>query len=205
MFGYIRPFKPYLRICEFDTYKAVYCGLCKELGKSCGLVSRLTLSYDFTFLGILSLAVTDTDITFSRQNCIAHPFTKSPCVLCGNGLDYAAAAAAISIFHKLRDDIADKGFFKKIFCRMLLPFMKKGYKSAKIRYPKLAEAAETNMILQAKLERENCKKIDLAAEPTAQIMAEIAGGISQNSEQNAVLRRLGYLLGRFIYITDALD
>ena len=33
MFGYVKPFKPHMRICEFETYNAVYCGLCKKLGK----------------------------------------------------------------------------------------------------------------------------------------------------------------------------
>ena len=30
MFGYVRPFKPELRMKEYEAYKAVYCGLCKE-------------------------------------------------------------------------------------------------------------------------------------------------------------------------------
>ena len=33
MFGYVRPFKPYMRMFEYDIYKAVYCGLCKDMGR----------------------------------------------------------------------------------------------------------------------------------------------------------------------------
>lgn len=57
LFGYIRPFQPELRIKEYEAYKSVYCGLCKELGRQYGIFARFTLSYDFTFLAILSMAV----------------------------------------------------------------------------------------------------------------------------------------------------
>ena len=33
MFGYIKPFKPELKVREFDTYQAFYCGLCRQLCK----------------------------------------------------------------------------------------------------------------------------------------------------------------------------
>ena len=44
MFGYIKPFKGMLRVCEYETYKAVYCGLCKQLGGEYGPFARLPLS-----------------------------------------------------------------------------------------------------------------------------------------------------------------
>ncbi|MFT9057020.1 MAG: DUF5685 family protein, partial [Ethanoligenens sp.] len=28
MFGYVKPFKPELKIREFEAYRAVYCGMC---------------------------------------------------------------------------------------------------------------------------------------------------------------------------------
>lgn len=52
MFGYVRPFKPYMRMFEYDIYKAVYCGLCKDMGRRYGFVTRFTLSYDFAFLSL---------------------------------------------------------------------------------------------------------------------------------------------------------
>ena len=73
MFGYVKPFKPHMRICEYDTYKAVYCGLCKILGKEYGFVSRMTLSYDFAFLGLMALALNDSPAEIEPQRCIAHP------------------------------------------------------------------------------------------------------------------------------------
>ena len=55
MFGYIRPNKPELLVKEYDLYKSAYCGLCKRMGKDYGRLSRLALSYDGTFLAMLSM------------------------------------------------------------------------------------------------------------------------------------------------------
>ncbi|MFR4142908.1 MAG: DUF5685 family protein [[Clostridium] leptum] len=57
MFGYIRPNKPELLVKEYDLYKSAYCGLCKRMGKDYGRLSRLALSYDGTFLAMLSMAL----------------------------------------------------------------------------------------------------------------------------------------------------
>ena len=205
MFGYVRPFKPHLRMCEYDTYKAIYCGLCKELGKNFGFISRFTLSYDFAFLGLLAFAINKTEASITPQACMAHPLKKTPCLVCDGGLTYTAAAASILIYHKLKDDFADKGFMKKLAAGSILPFVKGSYKKAKKAYPMLADSVEESMKQQAILEKEHCPSIDMAAEPTAQIMSEIAKGISDDEQQKRVLSRFGYLLGRYVYITDALD
>ena len=31
MFGYIKPYKSEMKVGEYDTFKAIYCGLCKQL------------------------------------------------------------------------------------------------------------------------------------------------------------------------------
>lgn len=55
MFGYVTANKPELKMREFGRYKAFYCGLCRRLGKTNGAVSRLTLSYDMTFLILFAI------------------------------------------------------------------------------------------------------------------------------------------------------
>ena len=47
MFGYVMPYVPTLQVQEYELYRAVYCGLCREMGRITGQASRLTLSYDF--------------------------------------------------------------------------------------------------------------------------------------------------------------
>ncbi|WP_283129067.1 DUF5685 family protein, partial [Allofournierella massiliensis] len=31
MFGYVTPEKPEMKVKEFESYRAMYCGLCKQL------------------------------------------------------------------------------------------------------------------------------------------------------------------------------
>ena len=52
MLGYVTIAKGELKIKEYDTYKAIYCSLCKQLGKDYGIFAKFILSYDFVFLAI---------------------------------------------------------------------------------------------------------------------------------------------------------
>lgn len=53
MFGYVRIYKPELKMAEYEHYQGIYCSLCRQLGKRYGPLARLTLSYDFTFLAMV--------------------------------------------------------------------------------------------------------------------------------------------------------
>lgn len=76
MFGYVRACKPELKIKEYETYKAVYCSLCRLMGREYGLWSRFTLSYDFTFLALLNMAMTDGCDPVERGRCFFNPLKK---------------------------------------------------------------------------------------------------------------------------------
>lgn len=76
------------------------------------------------------------------------------CAKCTCDLKYTSSAAVILTYHKLRDDIADKGLKGKLAAFALLPFFKKPYKKAARLYPDLAPAVENAMKLQNKIERE---------------------------------------------------
>ena len=54
MFGYLQVQKSELLVREYDAYKSVYCGLCKQLGKFGYEARALTYkkNYDFLELGI---------------------------------------------------------------------------------------------------------------------------------------------------------
>lgn len=205
MFGYVRAFKPQMKICEYDTYKAVYCGLCKKLGKRFGFIWRMTLSYDFTFLAFVSMSMNDCRVTAKKERCIAHPFKKSFCAHCNDGLDYTADAAVILIYHKIRDDYADRGLKKRIAAGILLPFMKRGYKKAKALHPELAMVIEEQMKRQGEIEKSNTDSLDIACEPSSLMMQAIASEISDNENTKRILERFGYFLGRYVYMCDAID
>lgn len=207
MFGYIRAFKPHMRYYEFEIYNSFYCGLCKSLGKNYGQVFRLMLSYDFVFLGILYNAYHSSYNVVERQRCIVHPFKKKLCLCCTSNLDYTCAAAVISVYHKVCDEIIDNGFIASLFFKFLKRIMKKGYAKAASKYPDLTEKTEYYMKMQGELEKENCSSIDHACEPTAQIMGAIAENIADENkkEDRNNLYKFGYHLGRYVYIADAFD
>ena len=205
MFGYVRTFDSELKIGEHRAYKAIYCGLCKQLGRSFGLFARMTLSYDFTFLAALAMAVAEEEPAFEAQGCMCNPIKKTPCCLENKALSLSADCAMILLWEKLKDDLQDSSFFKKIGVCLLRPFARKPYRQAAARQPELARMAEEYTAAQNALEKAGCADVDHAAEPTANLLAGLLTQLSSEEKQQRVLHRTGYLLGRFIYLCDALD
>jgi uncharacterized MAPEG superfamily protein len=210
LFGYLKPYRPELKIREAETYKAVYCGLCHELGKSFGPFARLTLSYDFAFLSLVGMSIRqEGEACFGKCRCIAHPVRKQACCLPGKVQTFSAAAAMVLFYYKIRDDLADRGFRKRLRAFLLLPYAKFVRKRALAVCGQASEvdAAAVRMTeAQQKLEAEGCSSVDRAAEPTAAFLSAVLGTfLSGDETQAVVLRRFGYLLGRYIYLCDALD
>ena len=203
MFGYVRACKPELKIKEYETYKAVYCSLCKKLGKSYGILSRFTLSYDFTFLALLNMSLTYGCDGFERKRCAFNPLKK--CNYCKNldAVDMPAAAAMIMLYYKILDNIADERGIKKIGYLCLKPIFSSAHKKASRAYPQIEEAVAEYIAAQNALEAANCTSIDEAADPTARVMEKILTLCSSDEMQKRVLQRMGYCLGRYIYLLDA--
>ncbi len=205
MFGYIKPVKAELKVKEWEAYQGIYCGLCKQLAKRYGLFARMTLNYDFVFLAVLDMALREDKIYFCRQNCMAHPFKKRNCCTANASLELCCDVAMLLTCHKLEDDLRDEGFFKRLAVRLILPFARRDYRKAAAERPQLAEKLKEQMQYQNKLESEHCTQVDAAAEPTACLMQEVLGALSDDPIRKRVLERLGYLMGRWVYLIDALD
>ena len=201
MFGYLRPLKPELKISEFQTYNAVYCGFCRALGAS-GKLLRLTLSYDFTFFCLLSLAVKEDFCGFEACRCPVKLFTKKACVKQSESLEYASDLAVLMLYGKLKDNIDDRdsAFFSQLALLYLSP-----------RYKKVAKkrSEENNALLDYLSAQAECEAqkagIDACAHPTATLLSSFFEKLSEDSEQKENLARLGYVLGRWIYLLDAAD
>ena len=208
MFGYVKPYKPELRVCELETYKAVYCGLCREMGRAYGPLSRATLSYDFAFLALLEMAVSPQDPAFCPKRCAMHPLRRQATCMSCPALERSAAAAMILLYYKLRDDLADRGFWKKLGAALIYPVAATARKRALRRSenaPELDRAAAEMMASQAALEKAGCASADMAAEPTAKFIEHALSALSTDDGQRTVLARFGYLFGRYIYLCDAAD
>lgn len=205
MFGYIKPYKPELKMIEFDTYKAVYCGLCKQLGKAFGPFSRMMLNYDFAFLSLLSLGVAETCPGFQKERCVANPLKKKPCLCRCDDSQFSASVAMVMLYYKARDNYDDGGFWEKLGGLVLMPWANRARKKAVKLYPQMDEVIGREMAKQRLVEAQEDATVDAAAEPSARALAEIAKMIPAEETDRRVLYRLGYLVGRWVYLVDALD
>jgi hypothetical protein len=203
VFGYIKIDKPELKVKEYEVYKAVYCSLCKELGKYYGILARLTLSYDFTFLALLNMSLKDGCPHFVKKRCAFNPLKK--CSFCRDGafLDMPCAVAMIMLYYKICDNIADEKGFRKLGYILLKPLFSKAHKKAAQKYPQVEGYVKDYIQSQLTLEKENCRDLDRVADCTASALAKIFTLCSESAEQKRVLSRLGYCIGRYIYLLDA--
>ena len=76
MFGYVRYDMPNLYIKDFMLYKAMYCGLCKGIGASCGQAARVGLTYDVAFLSALLHNIAGIDVTVEQAHCAENLIRK---------------------------------------------------------------------------------------------------------------------------------
>ena len=205
LFGYLKPLKPEMKIKDYETYRGVYCGMCREIGKNFGQLSRLTLSYDFAFLALLELSVQPHAPCFKAKHCALHPFHKRICCQSCAGLSYTSCAAILMVYYKIKDDYDDGGFFTKITSAFLLAFASGARKKAIKLHPELDTIIGEAIKKQTALETAKCDSIDTAADPIATALAEICKTFSPEQGQKRVLYQLGYYLGRWIYLIDAFD
>lgn len=202
MFGYLRPMKPELKIGEYQAYNAVYCGFCRAMGRS-GAFLRFTLSYDFTFFSLLSLSLKEDFCGFDKCRCPVKLFGKKTCVKQSAELSYAAELAVLLLYGKLMDNLSDRDK-NPILTRLALLYVKPKYKKAAAHLPKEAEAVGKYLENQRAAEQ-NGFGIDGCCDPTAQLLSHFFSSLSRNQTEKPELERLGYVLGRWIYLLDAAD
>lgn len=202
MFGYIRAYKPELKFKDYDSYKGVYCSLCKSIGRNYGPVMRLTLSYDFTFFALLRLSLSPEVCRMSGSHCSFNPLKK--CLDCGkenSEIDYTADVSVLLTYYKILDNIRDGSFIKKILYYLILPFFSLKRKKALKKAEKADCIIGKYMAVQSAKEN-NGAGPDEASDPTARMMSELLClGFPENEE----LKQFGYFFGRWVYLIDAAD
>ena len=206
MFGYIRVNAGELRMREYDCYRALYCGLCKHMGKCTGHCSRLSLSYDFVFLAAVRIALLAEEIRPVEGRCMIHPFKKRKMVKSSPTLSYCAYASALLTYHKLHDDCADERGFKKARAVLSKPLFYRAYKKAKKEYPLLDEKIRASLSALSAIERDQ-NALPSADEPAilfGELMEAVcAEGLEGNNARLA--SAIGKAIGHWIYLIDAAD
>lgn len=206
MFGYLQIHKDELKVKEYEAYKSVYCGLCKQLGRDYGFLTRLILSYDCTFYAILLMSLKRSCTGFSDGRCKFNPLKKCKFADCkDNAYSKASALSVISAYYKVVDDIDDSGFFKRIALKIVKPFFGRRQKKAARRFPEIENIVSEMMKNQKAAENDELVTIDKAANPTAKMISDLAALEGGNDLQKRVLSEFGYQIGRWVYLIDAAD
>lgn len=205
MFGYVRIYKPELKVAEYEHYQGIYCSLCKQLGRRYGFFARMTLSYDSAFLALFRIATDEQCSGFRNGRCLYHPMKKRLC--CGENehISFAADMETLLIYYKLKDNIADRGFFASLPARILLPLALLSKKRAAKRQPELDKILAECIAEQSAVETLQSASIDAASEPFARMLSRLARMTAHTDTEGMVLQRFGYCLGRWIYLIDAVD
>lgn len=206
MFGYLQIQKSELLVREYEAYKSVYCGLCRQMGRDYSHFARLSLSYDCTFYAMLLMALSKSCSGFESGRCAFNPLKKCKYALCvSDSYSKASAFSVISAYYKLKDDLNDEGFFKRLIIRTALPFFSHWRKKALKKYPEIDEYLSDMSLKQSKAENSKDCSVDSAAHPTAEMLSRLFSHESTDESQKRVLSEFGYQLGRWIYLLDAAD
>lgn len=204
LLGYIKAFKPEMKIKDYELYRGVYCSVCRVLGREYTPLAQLFLSYDFAFAALLRLSVADGGCHFTQRRCPYNPSKK--CMICGgrDEIEFCAHALIITVYYKLIDDLHDRGLFQRLAAALLFPAVALMHKKAKKLAPEAEKTVSTAMKNQSSAEKDPGCGVDKAADPTATALGELFS-LGFTGEKADLLRRLGYMTGRFIYILDAAD
>lgn len=207
MLGYVKIFKPELKVREYEVYCGYYCGVCKSIGDRFGQLPRMALSYDAAFLALLLESVSRAADAPSQGHCIAHPAFKKKTIIRNAAIDYAADVMLILAWYKLLDDVKDEG---KLYAKGTMAAFRRKFRKLQKAHPELCKGIEARLSELAALEEEKCPHLDMAAEAFSKIMEIIfVEGLKvlncDFTETSKVFASIGYHMGKWIYLIDAAD
>lgn len=204
MFGYIKPYVPELKVRDNELYGAVYCGLCKSMGKTVRRTSRMALSYDAVFLALVLSSLLDKPFEVSAGRCGFNPFRKKLIAADCDILRYCSAASASLTYYSVLDKIKDSRGIKKLGARLILPSCRKAKEKAKLIYPFDDGAASGPLEELHRLEDEKCGSLDMTADTFGRMLSYyFRCGVPEDKADAA--ETIGYLTGKYIYAADACD
>ncbi|MCD8144715.1 MAG: DUF5685 family protein [Oscillospiraceae bacterium] len=197
MFGYVTADPTQLSPEEQARYSGCYCGLCRRLGKLCGQRTRLTLTYDITFLILVLNAVYGGQERETSRRCLPHPLKKHPGWY-SEWTDYGAWMNVALGYYKCLDDWQDD---HKLSARLAAAALHRPLRRAEQRYPRQCAVIRRELDTLSALEREGINDPDKAAASFGRLMAALF--VQKEDEYARALGQLGYFLGEFIYLVDA--
>jgi hypothetical protein len=199
MFGYVKSDIPNMYVKDTVLYKALYCGLCKGIGKTCGTKARFTLSYDLAFLSALLHNVMGIDVKIEKSHCIIHPISKRPIAEVDALTEKIASLNVILAYYKTEDAVTDRegGKFKRAV-------FKSCYKRAKKLEPEMDLIVKKRYEELRKLELASCDSTDISADPFGNMMKDLVM-VLVGEKYSEELGEIAYNLGKWVYLIDAID
>lgn len=199
MFGYVGIYPPELKVKDYSKYKSYYCGLCRTLKEQYGSIGQITLTYDMTFAVILFASLYEEECRVSEHRCLLHPINKKQ-ILQGEVTEYAAAMNVVLAYYHLKDDWLDDKSAKGFVGTKLL---KSRVKTIEYQYPRQCTIIQEKLAQLQAYERENTEVIDWVAGCFGEIMSELF--VYKEDKWEESMRKVGFYLGKYIYILDAYD
>lgn len=199
MFGYVVMNKPEIKFKDYDVYRSFYCGLCRELREKYGIPGQISLTYDMTFVILLLSGLYEPRTRKGTSRCILHPVCKQP-VRKNAVTEYAADMNLILTYYKCMDDWTDERKFLRFGYAKLLEG--KNRETQKL-YQEKADAIVRYLKKLSQMEQAGETDIDKMAGCFGKIMEEIF--VYRHDQWEPSLRRMGFYLGKFIYLLDAYE
>ncbi len=198
MFGYIEANTSLLSEEQLSRYRGCYCGLCRSLKERHGQLSRVTLSFDMTFLVMFLSSMYEPEESCDEGRCGIHPLKKRA-YWSSRFTHYAADMNVALAYHNCLDDWADD--------RNALRYAQA--KALRGRYERIAEirprqcgAIERCISDLSAIEKSGCDDPDAAANCFGELMGELFSCVD-DAIWTERIRLFGQALGRFIYMMDA--
>lgn len=194
MFGFVVANPEKLSEEEKLHYKAVYCGICEDLGRDRKFRNRCVLTYDLVFLAIVLSAVTGEKYEVQTGRCPVHPLKKRQFER-NSYTSYAADMNIALAYYKFLDDIADDN---SISAKIKAAMFKHEEQKISIKYPRQCRAIVKNLKELSEIEKKGILIPDIPAAAFGRLLGEIFA-VNKNRD----LYNFGAALGKFIYIADA--
>lgn len=199
MFGYVTVCEPELKMKDFRKYRSYYCGLCQELKERYGFIGQTTLTYDMTFAILLLTSLYECETKTEQHRCKIHPVKKQ--MMRRNEItQYAADMNLLLAYFHLEDDWVDE---KKTTAFLGKQVLGKKAKAIIRKYPRQSRVIRKALRAIQKCEKEQCMDLDRISGYFGKMMAELF--VYKKDVWEKTLRRMGFFLGKFIYLMDAYD
>ena len=197
MFGYVRPDLATLTEEAKARYRSFYCGLCRALGQRHGQLSRLTLTFDLTYLTIFLSSLYEPEEKSGETRCLPHP-VKPHEWRATSVTNYAADMTIALTYHKCRDDWADD---RSLPAKAMEALLRRHYADVKARWPRQCAAIESAMEEQSAIEARRDETPDAAPACFGRLMSALF--VMEEDFWAPALSAFGDSLGRYIYLLDA--